>query len=51
VAAFAAWAGGAAYLARRGLTPSGRVLWAKALPGLVAIGLGALVWLLAFWRA
>ena len=51
VAAFAAWAAGAAYVARRGLTPSGRVLWAKALPGLVAVGLGAALWLLALWRA
>ena len=51
VAAFAAWAGGAIHLARRALTPSGRVLWSKALPGAVAIALGALIWILAYWRA
>jgi hypothetical protein len=51
VVAFAAWIGGAVHLARRALTPSGRVLWAKALPGIVAIALGAAVWLLAYWRA
>lgn len=51
VVAFAAWTGGAIHLARRALTPSGRVLWAKALPGIVAIAIGALVWLLAYWRA
>jgi hypothetical protein len=51
VAAFAAWAGGAIHLARRALTPSGRVLWSKALPGIAAIVLGALVWILAYWRA
>lgn len=51
VVAFAAWIGGAIYLARRALTPSGRVLWSKALPGIVAIAVGAAVWLLAYWRA
>lgn len=51
VVAFAAWVGGAIHLARRALTPSGRVLWAKALPGIAAIALGALVWILAYWRA
>jgi hypothetical protein len=51
VVAFAAWVGGAIHLARRALTPSGRVLWGKALPGIVAIALGALLWILAYWRA
>jgi len=51
VASFAAWAGGAIHLARRALTPSGRVLWGKALPGIGAIALGALVWILAYWQA
>jgi hypothetical protein len=51
VVAFAAWVGGAIHLARRALTPSGRVLWAKALPGIVAIALGAFLWILAYWRA
>ena len=51
VVAFAAWVGGAIHLGRRALTPSGRVLWGKALPGIVAIALGALLWILAYWRA
>jgi hypothetical protein len=51
VVAFAAWVLGAIHLARRALTPSGRVLWGKALPGIVAIALGALLWILAYWRA
>ncbi|HLM72625.1 MAG TPA: hypothetical protein VK459_08035, partial [Polyangiaceae bacterium] len=51
VVAFAAWIGGAVHLARRALTPSGRVLWGKALPGIVTIALGALLWILAYWRA
>jgi hypothetical protein len=51
VLAFVLWTGGAAWTSRRALTPSGRLLGSKALPGLAALALGIGVWLLAFWRA
>jgi hypothetical protein len=51
VAAFVAWIGGAFWLVRRAISPTGRIFWDRALPGLIASALGVAVWLLALWRA
>jgi hypothetical protein len=48
---FVLWTAGAAWTSRLGLTPSGRVVWARAAPGLAAAALGIGVWLIALWRA
>lgn len=51
VASFLAWAGGAALVARRAMSATGRIAWDRAAPGLVIAALGIAVWLLALWRA
>ena len=51
VLAFAAWIGGAVWLARRAVTPTGRIAWDRAAPGLGVTVLGIAAWLLALWRA
>ncbi|MEO7331825.1 MAG: hypothetical protein ABI193_24830 [Minicystis sp.] len=45
------WITGAVWVVRRGVGATGRVDWAKALPGLVMIGAGVAIWLLSIWRA
>jgi hypothetical protein len=45
------WTGGAVWAARRGLTGTGKVLWARAAPALAVAGAGVALWLLAIWRA
>jgi hypothetical protein len=51
VAAFACWCGGAVWVVRRAVDATGRLVLSRATPGLaVAVG-GALLWLLAVWRA
>ena len=51
VLAFAAWCGGAVWVVRRAVDATGRLVLAKATPGIaVAVG-GVLLWLLAVWQA
>jgi hypothetical protein len=51
VAAFACWCGGAVWVVRRAVDATGRLVLARATPGLVVAVGGALLWLLAVWRA
>lgn len=51
VFAFAAWASGAFLMARKAVSPTGRVLWDKAKWYAALIALGAAVWVLAYFQA
>jgi hypothetical protein len=51
LAGFVGWVGGASWVARRALAPSGRLALRRAAPGLAVTALGVAMWLLALWRA
>lgn len=51
VAAFLAWAIGAALVVRRGVTRTGQIAWSRAGAALAVTAAGVLVWLIAIWRA
>lgn len=51
VAGFLAWTIGAAWLVRRGVTSTGQVVWSRTYAAIALTAAGALVWLLAIWRA
>jgi hypothetical protein len=50
-AGFAAWVGGAAWLARRAVDATGHVVWRRSTAGLVVAAAGVLLYLISIYRA